>query len=181
VALERASSKPIENLRPHHLLDGLLWPEIRKEESVLFEEFNEETARYYVLTVLRGGYQTEIHRKIWFDRADLQVARLQSFGPRGFLISDTHFANWQPVDVPGAPGAAASTTDAAAAGAQQFPRAIRIERPHDDYRLDLQITKVTLNEEIPAERFTLQQPAGAEVIHVGDASEDKQPKPDTKP
>src|SRR6202521_4152502 len=97
VAAERASNKPIENLRPQHLMDALLWPEIRKEETVLFEEFNDETARYYVLTVLRGGYQTEILRKIWFDRSDLQVARLQSFGPRGILLSDTNFANWQPV------------------------------------------------------------------------------------
>src|SRR5713226_6461336 len=33
VAVEHAGSKPIENLRPQHLLDALLWPEIRKEES----------------------------------------------------------------------------------------------------------------------------------------------------
>src|ERR1700685_3024396 len=87
VAAERAASKPIENLRPQHLLDALLWPEIRKEETVLFEEFNDETARYYVLTVLRGGYRTEILRKIWFDRANLQVSRLQGYGPKGVLLS----------------------------------------------------------------------------------------------
>src|SRR5258707_14847260 len=34
VAQERTSSKPIENLRPQHLLDALLCPEIRKEEPV---------------------------------------------------------------------------------------------------------------------------------------------------
>src|SRR5690349_13778902 len=55
VALERTSEKPLENLRPQHLLDALLWQEIRKEETVLLEEFNDETARYYVLTQLRGG------------------------------------------------------------------------------------------------------------------------------
>src|SRR5215831_4396479 len=57
VAAERNSAKPIENLRPHHLLDALLWPEIRKEETVTLREFNNEQGRYYVLTVLRGGYQ----------------------------------------------------------------------------------------------------------------------------
>src|SRR5207253_3086143 len=76
VAVERSSSKPIENLRPQHLLDALLWPEIRKEESVTLREFNDENARYYVLTVLRGGYQVEVLREIWFDRADLHVARI---------------------------------------------------------------------------------------------------------
>jgi len=59
VALERQSSKPIENLRPQHLVDAVLWPEVRKEELVLIEEYNDENARYYVLTVLRGGYKSE--------------------------------------------------------------------------------------------------------------------------
>jgi outer membrane lipoprotein-sorting protein len=170
VAVERASSKPIENLRPQHLLDALLWPEIRKEESVTVREFNDETARYYILTVLRGGYQVEVLREIWFDRADLQVTRMQTFGPKGVLLSDVHLADWQPMD-----GAAGQTTQAApSTAAASFPRAIRIERPHDDYKLDLQVTKVSMNEEIPAERFKLEQPAGSELVRVGDATENKQ-------
>jgi hypothetical protein len=171
VAVERASSKPIENLRPQHLLEALLWPEIRKEEMVLFEEFNDETARYYVLTVLRGGYRTEILRKIWFDRADLQVSRLQSYGPKGVLLSDVHVSDWQPLladqEQPASP--------ATANGINAFPRAIRIDRPHDDYRLDLQLAKVTLNEQIPPDRFKLEQPTGSELVRVGEGPEDKQP------
>src|ERR1700745_1292689 len=127
VRLERNSERPLENVRPQHLLDALLWPEIRKEETVLIEEFNDESARYYVLTVLRGGYTTEIYRKIWFDRSDLNVVRLQSYGPRGALLSDVRVSDWQPLT--GTP------TDAPAAvnGRQSFPRAIRIDRPRDDY------------------------------------------------
>src|SRR5260370_6407686 len=34
VAVERPSSKPIENLRPQHLLEAPLWTAIRKEEAV---------------------------------------------------------------------------------------------------------------------------------------------------
>jgi hypothetical protein len=171
VAQERASSKPIENLRPQHLIDALLWPEIRKEEAVLFEEFNDADARYYVLTVLRGGYQTEIYRKIWFNRADLQVSRMQGFGPKGLLVSDIHVADMQPADNAPAP----NSTGTIAEGAASFPRSIQIVRPHDDYTLDLQVTKITLNEEIPAERFTVEQPAAAELVHVGDTPEKKQP------
>lgn len=171
VAIERASSKPIENLRPQHLLDALLWPEIRKEESVPLREFNDENARYYVLTVLRGGYQVEVLREIWFDRADLQVSRLLTFGPKGVLLSDVRLADWQPSDA--ANGQAASP--ASATPVPSFPHAIRIERPHDDYKLDLQVTKVTLNEEIPAERFKLEQPEGAELVHIGEPTETKQP------
>lgn len=179
VAVERNSSKPIENLRPQHLVDALLWNEIRKQESVLFEESNDERSRYYVLTVLRGGYQTEILRKIWFDRADLQVARLQGFGPKGVLLSDVHVSDWQPVD--GSAPANAAANSAPATGLAAFPRTIHIERPHDDYVLDLQIQKITMNEEIPAERFKLEQPAGAELIRVGEESEDKKPAKDSKP
>ena len=172
VAVERASNKPIENLRPQHLLEALLWPEIRKEETVLFEEFNDEIARYYVLTVLRGGYRTEILRKIWFDRADLRVARLESYGPKGMLLSDVHVSDWQALlPDPEHPAAAAMP-----AGVAEFPKAIRIDRPHDDYRLDLQIAKVTLNEDIPQERFKLDQPVGSELVRVSEgAGEDNQP------
>lgn len=168
VNLERVSDKPIENLRPQHLLDALLWQEVRKEEVVLFEEFNDENARYYVLTVLRGGYRTEILRKIWFDRADLSVVRVESFGPRGLLVSDVSYADWQPVP-------ATSSNSAPSDAAPSYPRTIRLQRPHDDYRLDMTITKISLNEEISADRFALDQPAGAELVRVTDASEEKRP------
>jgi len=160
VALERQSSKPIENLRPQHLVEAVLWPEVRKEEVVLIEEYNDENARYYVLTVLRGGYKSEILRKIWFDRADLHMVRLQSYGPKGALLSDVRYANWQAIST---------------AGAAEYPMNIRIERPRDEYRLDLAISKIALNEPLDAERFKLEAPAGAEIVRVGENSEEKRP------
>ena len=169
IAAERNSAKPIENLRPQHLLDALLWPEIRKQEAVTLREFNDEKGRYYVLTVLRGGYQVEVLREIWFDRADLHVARLETFGSKGSLLSDVSLGDWQPSDAPPMPSS--GTTQAGAATA--FPRTIRISRPHDDYTLDLQVAKITLNEDIPADRFKLEQPAGTELVRVGEASENK--------
>ena len=156
VSVERSSEKPLENLRPQHLLDALLWQGIRKEETVVLEEFNDETGRYYVLTQLRGGRTLEVYRKIWFDRADLHVARLEFFGPHGLLLSDVRYADWQPLtDVP-----------LPASGPAQFPRSLHIERPHDDYKLDVQITKVVLNGDLEAARFELAQPAGAELVRV---------------
>jgi len=160
VALERQSGKPIENLRPQHLLDAVLWPEVHKEEIVLPEEFNDENARYYVLTVLRGGYKSEIFRKIWFDRADLHVVRLQSYGSKGALVSDARYASWQPV---------------AAGSTMEYPMQIRIERPHDEYRLDLAISKITVNDTLTGEQFKLDAPAGVEIVHVGEGGEEKRP------
>jgi len=162
VSLNRPSAKPIENLRPQHLVDALLWPDIRKEEMVLPEEYNDESARYYVLNVLRGGYQSEILRKIWFDRADLHLVRMETFGPKGLLLSDVRYSDWQPQPAPNSE-------------LKDYPRVIRIDRPHDEYRLDLTVTKLSLNEAIPADRFTLQPPAGSEVVEVANAQQDKQP------
>ena len=167
VFLERPSSKPIENLRPQHLLDALLWPEVRKEEAVLIEEFNDEDARYYVLTVLRGGYKKETLRKVWFDRADLHISRLQNFGPRGTLLSDVHYADWQ--------GVAATNMSSGSASIGDFPRMIRIDRPHDEYRLDMSVTKIALNEPLDADRFKLTPPPGEEIVQLGGAAEDKKP------
>jgi hypothetical protein len=169
VSLEPTSSKPIENLRPQHLLDALLWTEIRKEEDVLFEEFSDERARYYVLTVLRGGYQKEISRKIWFNRVDLEVARLEEFGPKGTLLSDVRYSDWEPHT------GDQEQPSVAASGIAFFPRVIQINRPHDDYRLDFEVSKLTLNEDIPADRFKLEQPAGSELVRVGEDAPEKKP------
>src|SRR5437899_2588913 len=138
--------------------------------TVQLDRAQHENSRYYVLTVLRGGYQVEVLREIWFDRADLLVSRLQTFGPKGLLLSDVHLANWEPID-----NAAGQSAAAQVLGTASFPRAIRIDRPHDDYKLDLQITKISLNEAMPVERFKLEQPAGAELVRVGEATENKQP------
>jgi len=159
VALERNSEKPLENLRPQHLLDAFLWPEIRREETTLLEEFNDENARFYVLTVLRGGYRTEIYRKIWFDRADLNIVRLQAYGSKGILLSDVRLSDWRAPDA------------SPAGGPETFPRNFRIDRPHDDYRLELQAAKLTLNEELEASRFQLAQPAGSELVRVRSGAE----------
>jgi outer membrane lipoprotein-sorting protein len=37
--------------------------------------------------------------------------------------------------------------------------------------LDLQIAKVTVNADIPPDRFKLEQPAGSELVNVGDVEE----------
>ena len=108
--LERHAEKPIENLRPQHLIDALFWPPIPERVPVLLEEASVGNARYYVLTVVAqatepsatngadsGSIDWEIARKIWFDRADLRVTRIENFGPGGKLASDVTYGNWQAV------------------------------------------------------------------------------------
>lgn len=177
--LARPAKKPIENLRPQHLVDALLWAPIQKAAVVLFEEASEVSGRYYVLTVVQSrvedtgfgaiGKPSEdswITRKIWFDRRDLSLVRAEIFDAQGKVnsvspivdgkvISDVRYGDWR------------------AAGAIDYPRQITISRPGDDYTLEISIKKITLNETVPAERFLLQQPPGTDLVHVGEESKEQ--------
>jgi outer membrane lipoprotein-sorting protein len=162
--LDRPSSKPIENLRPNHIVDALFWPELTPGKNVLFEQFDFDPGRYYILTLLRemGGGKLEIARKIWYDRADLKVSRVQLFGAGGKLDSDIVYSDWQPA------GTTPVAANAPAATSTNYARDIKIWRPQDDYKLEIRILKLTLNEPISADRFELPQPEGTELVHVGD-------------
>src|ERR1700681_1800537 len=87
-ALIRPSKKPLENLRPQHIVEALFWPELTPNDNVLFEQFDFNVSRYYILTLLRNAAEAgkfEIARKIWYSRVDLRVSRVQTFGPGGKL------------------------------------------------------------------------------------------------
>ena len=49
-----------------------------------------------------------------------------------------------------------------------FARDIHIWRPQDDYKLEIKILKLTLNDPIAPDRFELEQPAGTDLVRVGD-------------
>jgi outer membrane lipoprotein-sorting protein len=169
-SLVRPSKKPIENLRPQHVVEALFWPELAQDSNVLFEQFNSDPNRYYILTDLRtlDGGKLELARKIWFDRADLQVSRVQLYGSAGRLDSDIAYSDWQPI-------VAAPIAGSTAVAQGSYPRDIHIWRPQDDYKLEILIVKLTVNEDIAADRFELAQPEGTDLIHVGEEQPGKQP------
>jgi outer membrane lipoprotein-sorting protein len=164
-AVERPTANPIENLRPQHVLDAFFWPVIPANSALLFEEFDAPPARFYLLTLVRpAGSGLELVRKIWFDRSDLRVARIQIYGSGGRLDSDIAYSKWQAV----AESASGSPPAGGASSSVFFPREIHIGRPQQDYRLTLSITKLALNAEISADRFELAQPPGTELTRVGE-------------
>jgi outer membrane lipoprotein-sorting protein len=168
-ALVRPSKKPLENLRPQHVVEALFWPEFPPSANVLFEQFDFSVSRFYILTLLReaGGGKFEIARKVWYSRTDLRVSRVQLFGAGGKLDSDIQYSDWQPVtQAEGAPA-----TEQAL-----FARDIHIWRPQDDYKLEIKILKLTLNEPISPDRFELAQPAGTDLVRVGDEFSGTQPE-----
>lgn len=155
---ERPAKKPIENLRPQHLLDALFWPEIPVDAPTLFEEWADVNGRDYILTALRkAGDGWEVVRKVWFDRVDLSCIRIQIYGAGGTLLSDVGYSDWQ------------------SAGDTRYPRYISIARWHDGYQLGIRITKLAVNEPIVDDRFRLEQPPGAELVRAGEAAEEPNP------
>jgi len=164
-ALARPSNKPLENLRPQHIVEALFWPELTPSENVLFEQFDYGADRFYILTLLRKTTDGKfaIARKIWYNRTDLRVSRVQLFGTAGVLDSDIEYSDWEPVTAAPAAGAAPP-----AGASTSYPRDIHIWRPQDDYKLQIEILKLTLNETISPDRFELQQPAGTDLVSVGE-------------
>ena len=150
--LERRSDKPIENLRPQHLLEALFFPAPWSDTPLLLEENEFGGRRYYAVSevVLDKTGQMTLHRKWWFDRRDLALARAQRFAPDGALVSDVHYSEWRDV------------------GGTAFPHRIELVRPHDDYRLALEFKKVTLNQPVEPKQFVLEKPDSAELVEVKD-------------
>ena len=177
--LEHPSAKPQENIRPQHLLDAIFWQPISKSVPVLFEEATQQNAHFYVLTVTRShgtaenstASDWEIARKIWFDRANLNVSEIQTYEPDGKMNSDIRYSAW-------------NTTDPV-----PYAREISVHRIAEDYQLLIDIAKFTMNEPVEASRFVLAQPAGSSLVRVGEESAPNstepnaaEPKPqETKP
>jgi len=152
---EHAAKKPLENLRPQHILEAIFWPPLDPGSTLLFDEEENGGARFYALTLVSRGDSPEVTRRIWFDRSDLNLARVEVYEPGGRLVSVARYSDWQ----------------GAGEGAK-YPRRIELERPHDDYRLDLRITALTLNAEVAADSFELAQPPGSELVRVGEKEQE---------
>lgn len=169
-ALIRPSKKPLENLRPQHVVEALFWPEFSPNSNVLFEQFDFSVSRYYILTLLRQteSGKFEIARKVWYSRTDLQVSRVQLFGSGGKLDADITYSDWQPATP-------SSAQIASATPPVSFARDIHIWRPQDDYKLEIKILKLSMNELISPDKFELAQPTGTDLVHVGDEPVAAQP------
>lgn len=161
VNFSRKGGKPIENMRPQHLLDALFWQPIPADSIVLLEE-SEDPAPSYILTIAeptgdQSARDWQIVSKVSFDRTDLSLSRIQSFADGGNQMSDVKLSDWR------------------STGNLAFPWSISMARSADDYRLQISITKLSLNEPIAPDKFHLDQPQGSKLVRVGPGAEESQP------
>lgn len=145
------SESALENMRPQHLLDALLWepPEAGKEEAVL-ETAQEGEKAYYVVHILRRTREGNLSlaRKMWFERQGLTLERLQIFEDSGEAVTEVQYANY--ADFSGV----------------SYPRQIVLDRPQDRYGMILAISKIEFNQPLGDEKFRLEQPPGTELIDL---------------
>lgn len=148
-----SAKKPLENLRPDHIMDALLIPPIDKAKEKFFDEqtHTPEGQFYYVLNVVEPTADGELNlkRKVWFNRTDLNISRLQLYGPEGALVEDVNYADYR--DFQGI----------------RYPAQINLSRPEQDYTLAITIAKATFNKPIPAKDFILKRPPNATVVKLG--------------
>lgn len=150
------SKNSLENLRPQHIFEALVIPDLnRTENKIAFEEDETDGRRFYVVTELKASGADELSpvRKIWFDRSDLNISRAQIYGADGSFIEDVQYSDYRDF------------------GGVSFPSEIQLRRPIEDYRLAIKIEKAVFNQEIPAEKFELKKPANAHIVEVGKAAE----------
>jgi len=156
-AFSRPSKNSLENLRPQHILEALLVPELdENHEKWLLEESQEGGHRYYVVLIVEAakGGELRLKRRAWFDRADLQLARMQFYEAQGLYVEDVRYSEYQ--DFQGV----------------NYPSHIELVRPIEDYRVAITILKATFNQPIDPEKFVLKQPPDTQTINLG-AKEEK--------
>jgi outer membrane lipoprotein-sorting protein len=102
-----------------------------------------------VIDVIRkGDHGWALSRKIIFSRTDLLPHRQLLYDAEGNVATNAVYGNYK--DDNGI----------------EFPWQIEIARPQEEYDITLNIVKLDLNQALPDDKFILEQPAGAEVVHL---------------
>jgi hypothetical protein len=141
------SPNKLENLRPSAFLTSLLIEPPTPDEITLLADDTDETKSVYILLCIRHeGAVYTLSRTLYFDRHDLSIIRQKTFDAKGYITSQTHYADWK--NFSGVP----------------FPTSIDIQRPQDGYELNLQVTGMKMNtSEVTLEKFVLPQPPNAQL------------------
>lgn len=152
--LAHISDNRAENIRPQHMLDAIMLEPIGSDSKVLLDFNSLGQSGYQVLHVVEADASGEWHirRKYWFSRSDLSLSRMMILDDQADLVTDAWYRTW--LEDSGLP----------------YPQYIRIERPKDGYRLEIEILKPGLNQPVPDESFRLELPAGIAIERIGSQS-----------
>jgi outer membrane lipoprotein-sorting protein len=153
----KPSSQALENLRPQAVLDALLLKEIDLQNEVAVLEQGTETVKDPKThkQVEQGDYELIIFRKdgndsrkLIFNRVDLLPHEQLIYDTQGRLVTDAHYENFTEY------------------GGIPFPAIVELERPIENYTIQLSIGKLTVNQPLTDAQFELPQPPGSKLINL---------------
>jgi outer membrane lipoprotein-sorting protein len=162
--VESANPKqPLESVRPQNLYEAILIREIEPDNEIAVLENGYETVLdskrhrveqpdYEIVVVRRGKKGWFLSRKIIFSRTDLKPHRQFIYDEAGNLATDVRYGDYKNYDD------------------ISFPTQTEIEGPQEEYDITLNIVKLEFNKGLTDDQFDLPQPAGAEVVHLGEAA-----------
>jgi hypothetical protein len=161
------SDQPMENIRPQNIYEALLIRRIDPNSEIAVRENGYETLHDskgrrvlqddYELTVIqkyeKGCTQACVEhpwleRKIIFGRTDLKPRRQYIYAEDGKVVTDAKYAEYKDYD------------------GISYPSRIEIFRPQEEYAITLNMLKVDINKLLTDDQFLLEQPPGADVIHL---------------
>jgi hypothetical protein len=140
------SGNKLENLRPQALVSSLIIsPPDPKTDWALIEN-DMERALYILLIVRHDQEEPALVRQVYFDGHTLQITRQKTFEASGMIVSDAKYSDWKAID--GVP----------------YPGNIDIQRPKDNYEVQLSVVSMKINTpEVTDDKFILKQPPDYQV------------------
>lgn len=158
----KPSTNGLENLRPAVFLDSLLVPAVGADEYVTLRESTRvlQEGKGRKATLEEPDYDLEIFetgenhvmrakRIVHFSRTTLLPVQQDILDNQGQVVTQAVYENYEP----GQP--------------ETFPHLITIRRPLDQYELQIEVTKITLNEQFDADQFVPPKiPATFKVQHM---------------
>ena len=153
------TDQPMENIRPKDIYEALLIPRIDGESEIAVLENGYEILHdakghrvlqddYELVMIRKFSKGWGLARKIFVSRVDLKPYRQLIYDEDGKLATEAHYAEYKEYD------------------GVSYPSRIEFYRPQEEYDITLNILKMEINHPLTDDQFVLEQPAGAEVVHL---------------
>ena len=153
------TDQPLENIRPQNIYEALLIRPVDPSTEIAvmengYEILHDEKGHRilqddYELTIIHhydSGWR--MSRKIIFGRTDLKPHRQYIYDENVKVATDARYAEYKDFD------------------GTSYPSRIEIFRPQEEYDITLNMLKVDINKPLTDDQFVLEQPAGAQVVHL---------------
>jgi hypothetical protein len=154
------SDSPLDTIRPQSIYDALLLQAVNPDNEIAVLEDGSEMVvdaqthkvvkqSNYVLDVIRKTDRGwKLSRKVMFDRTNLRPHRQVYYEDDGSSVTDANYQGYKEYD------------------GVEFPTYIDIQRPQEEYDIQLIIVKLNINQPIAEDQFALEQPAGSILVNL---------------